>query len=115
MPEIGDTWTPSMPFPETERERMERRDREIARNRLKNEKRRQARELQKGLPKNRVDAGKNLRHVFGGAFGKAPENIKFMAAQGTTMDVQKEKESHGPHPQNQDGKIPEGETETDNE
>ena len=114
MPEIGDTWTPSMPFPETPRERSARRDEEIAKNRIKNEKRRQAREQAKNLPSTRVEAGKNLRHAFGGAFGRAPENIKFMAAQGTTMDVKKEKESHGPHPQNQDGKIPEGEKETDN-
>ena len=103
MPEVGDIWEPSKK--EDQREK----------NRIKNEKRKEAKALQRTIPPQRVEAGKTLRRAFGGAFGRAPENIKFMASQGTTMKVEKEKESHGPHPQNQDGKIPEGETETDNE
>ena len=89
MPDIGDTWHPSMPFPLTDREIKEKRDQKKEedrdRNRLKNDHRRQAKELRGNIPKKRLEAGKNLRHAFGGAFGHAPENVKFMAAQGTTM------------------------------
>lgn len=91
MPNIGDTWTPSMPFPETERERWERkekeREEEREKNRIKNLNRRAGKDIQRKLPQNRVEAGKKLRHAFGGAFGHAPENVKFMAAQGTTMSI----------------------------
>lgn len=88
-PEIGDIWHPSMPFPETDRERQVRRDQEREKNRVKNENRRKARAAVKNVPKTKVEAGKQLRHAFGGAFGRAPENVKFMASQGTTMEVSK--------------------------
>lgn len=89
MPDVGDTWTPSMPFPLTDREKQELRDQEREKNRIKNQKRREAKEVKKHIPTNRLEAGKQLRHAFGGAFGHAPENVKFMAAQGTTMEIAK--------------------------
>lgn len=89
MPEIGDTWMPSSPFPETAREKAIRKEAEREKNRLKNLRRRKAREVAKTQSKPRVEAGKHLRHAFGGAFGRAPDNIKFMASQGTTMEIEK--------------------------
>lgn len=89
MPEIGDTWHPSMPFPETLRERAVRKDAEREKNRLKNLNRRKAREAAKTQSNPRAEAGKQLRHAFGGAFGRAPNNVKFMASQGTTMEISK--------------------------
>jgi hypothetical protein len=96
MPEIGDTWMPSMPFPLTDRELKEIADKEAfekeegreaqrEKNRIKNQNRKEAKDIQKNLPKKRVEAGKRLRHAFGGAFAHAPDNVKFMAAQGTKM------------------------------
>lgn len=94
MPNVGDTWTPSSPFPLTDRELKEQRDkeREIERekNRVKNANRRKAKQIRKAIPEKRVVAGKQLRSAFGGAFGHAPENVKFMAAQGTTMKLGEE-------------------------
>lgn len=89
MPEIGDTWTPSMPFPLTDREKKEikdkKRDEEREKNRVKNKNRKEGLSIQKHMPKNRVEAGKQLRRAFGGAFGRSSsESVKFMAEQGTT-------------------------------
>lgn len=83
-PEIGDTWTPSMPFPLTARDKHEKREQEKEKNRLKNANRRKAKKEKIFIPKARLEAGKQLRQAFGGAFGHAPKNVKFMAAQGTT-------------------------------
>lgn len=105
MPEIGDTWTPSMPFPLTDRELKEiadkeafekEQDREAQRekNRVKNANRKEAQAIKKDIPKKRVEAGKRLRHAFGGAFGNAPENVKYMAAQGTKMTPEKNPEEN---------------------
>lgn len=100
-PEFDDPWMPSMPFPLTQRElnviaAEERAVKEALRlnqqlkNEEKNQRRKEAQALKQHIPKKRVEAGKRLRHAFGGAFGHAPDNIKFMAAQGTTMTNKEE-------------------------
>lgn len=91
MPNIGDTWHPSMGPALTADEEKELHDLERKadreKNRIKNENRKKAKAFQRNTPKKRAKAGKELRHAFGGAFGRAPSNVKFMAAQGTTMDT----------------------------
>lgn len=91
MPKIGDTWRPSK-GPQLTDHAMKalhdlEREAEREKNKLKNENRKKSKTFQKALPKKRAEAGKQLRHAFGGAFGRAPSNVKFMAAQGTTMDT----------------------------
>jgi hypothetical protein len=87
MNKLEEEWVPSMPFPPTAREKHEKREQERERNRAKNRKRREAKKGQTNVSSKRLEAGKQLRHAFGGAFGHAPENVKFMAAQGTTLRV----------------------------
>jgi hypothetical protein len=85
----ADDWIPSLPFPFTDREKKERRDREREKNRIKNANRKKAKLIAKNNTKAHLEAGKQLRHAFGGAFGNAPEKVKYMASQGTTREIQK--------------------------
>jgi hypothetical protein len=84
-----DSWMPSLPFPLTDREKKERRDQEREKNRIKNANRRKAKAARKNNSRERLEAGKQLRHAFGGAFGRAKENVKFMASQGTAHEIRK--------------------------
>jgi len=61
------------------------RDAAREKNRIKNENRKRAK--QKSFTAAHKTAGKELRRAFGGAFGRAPDNVKYMAAQGTTMEI----------------------------
>lgn len=91
MPNIGDTWHPSKGPGLTSDEEKELHDlekkEEREKNRIKNENRKKAKVFVRTIPRKRIKAGKELRHAFGGAFGRAPSNVRFMAAQGTTMDT----------------------------
>jgi hypothetical protein len=87
---VDKEWMPSLPFPITDREKKELRAQEREKNRIKNERRRQAKENAKKNSKQHVEAGKQLRRAFGGAFGRSRrESVKWMASQGTSMEIEK--------------------------